>query len=292
MKFRRTNCSTFSAAPERVQGGLSPEPLVMNQPPISRLLDIMERLRGPDGCPWDRKQTIESLRSNLIEETYEVVDAIESGDRSALCEELGDLLLQVVFQAQIAREEGAFTFDDVARVIGDKLVRRHPHVFGDVDADTPEQVLRNWEQIKKTEKGGDTPRSLVAGIPRHLPALSKAHLIQKRVARAGFEWDEIGGVVDKLDEELAEVKEALNGKDAASVREELGDLIFSAVNLSRRLGHDSEDVLNENITKFMRRFQSLEKRLHAEGRELDACSIDELETVWQAVKADERSASQ
>lgn len=257
--------------------------------PIDQLLEVMRRLRGPDGCPWDREQTIESLKSNLIEETYEVVDAMESGDRSELKEELGDLLLQVVFQAQIADEEGAFNFDDVAGAIADKLVRRHPHVFGDVQADTPDQVIRNWEKIKKTEKGGETPRSLVEGIPRHLPALSKAHLVQKRVAKVGFEWDEISGVVAKLEEELAEVKEAMAQQDAAAIREELGDLLFSTVNLSRYLGHESEELLNENIAKFMRRFQGLESRLHREGREIGNCSLDELEAVWQDVKKSERA---
>jgi len=148
-------------------------------------------------------------------------------------------------------------------------------------------VIRNWEKIKKTEKGGEAARSLVDGIPRHLPALSKAHLVQKRVAKVGFEWDEISGVVDKLEEELAEVKEAMAKKDADAIREELGDLLFSTVNLSRYLGHESEELLNENIAKFMRRFQGLENRLHDEGRELENCSIDELEAVWQAVKKEE-----
>jgi len=228
------------------------------------------------------------MRGCLIEETYEVVDAMDSGDRPALCEELGDLLLQVVFQSQIAGEEGAFTFEDVAKGIADKLVRRHPHVFGDVKADTSDEVLRNWEKIKKTEKGGETPRSLVEGIPKHLPALSKAYLVQKRVAKVGFQWDEISGVVAKLDEELAEVKEAMEQKDTAAIREELGDLLFSTVNLSRYLGHESEELLNENIVKFMRRFQGLESRLYVEGREASECSIDELEAVWQAVKKEER----
>lgn len=259
-----------------------------NETPIERLLQIMRQLRGPGGCPWDQEQTLDSLKSNLVEETYEVIDAIESKDPAELRGELGDLLLQVVFQAQICTEEGAFTFDDVVNGIADKLVRRHPHVFGDVKADTSGEVLRNWEKIKKTEKSSDTPRSLVEGIPRHLPALSKAHLVQKRVARAGFEWSEVGGVVDKLEEELAEVKEAMGKQDAAAIREELGDLMFSVVNLSRYLGHESEELLNENIAKFMRRFQSLERRLHAEGRELENCSLDDLEAVWVAVKNDER----
>ena len=261
----------------------------MKEQPIDRLLEIMRKLRGPNGCPWDREQTLDTLKSNLVEETYEVIDAIESGDRGELCGELGDLLLQVVFQAQICDEAGEFNFDDVVNGIADKLVRRHPHVFGDVQADTSGEVLRNWEKIKKTEKNAETPRSLVEGIPRHLPALAKAHLVQKRVARAGFEWDEIGGVVDKLDEELAEVKEAMAKKDAAAIREELGDLLFSAVNLSRYLGHEPEELLNENIAKFMRRFQCLENRLHAEGREIEKCSLDELEAVWIAVKNDEKA---
>lgn len=264
----------------------------MQTKPIDRLLEIMRQLRGPGGCPWDREQTLDSLKSNLVEETYEVIDAIESGDRAELRGELGDLLLQVVFQAQICDEAGQFNFDDVVNGIADKLVRRHPHVFGDVQAATSGEVLQNWEKIKKTEKGGETPRSLVEGIPRHLPALAKAHLVQKRVARAGFEWDEVGGVVDKLDEELAEVKEAMAQKDASAIREELGDLMFSVVNLSRYLGHEPEEILNENIAKFMRRFQSLETRLHTEGREIEKCSLAELDAVWNAVKADEKANPQ
>lgn len=256
---------------------------------IVRLLDVMRRLRAPDGCPWDRKQTIDTLRGSLIEETYEVIDAMESGDRGDLKEELGDLLLQVVFQAQICDEETAFNFDDVANGIADKLIRRHPHVFGDVKADTPEEVIRNWDKIKQTEKGTETPRSLVAGIPRHLPALSRANLVQKRVARVGFEWDELSDVVAKLEEELAEVKEAIAEKNEAAVREELGDLMFSTVNLTRYIGHDSEEVLNENIAKFVRRFQSLEDIVRAEGKEIENCSLDQLEVVWQTVKAQERS---
>jgi tetrapyrrole methylase family protein/MazG family protein len=260
----------------------------MKKTPIDRLLEIMRQLRGPDGCPWDREQTLDSLKSNLIEEAYEVIDAMESGDRAELCGELGDLLLQVVFQAQICDEAGEFNFNDVVNGIADKLVRRHPHVFGDVQANTSGEVLRNWEKIKKTEKDADKPRSLVEGVPRHLPALAKAHLVQKRVARAGFEWDEIGGVIAKLEEELAEVKEAMEQKDAAAIREELGDLLFSTVNLSRYLGHESEELLNENIAKFMRRFQCLENRLHAEGREVEKCSLAELDAVWNEVKAAER----
>ena len=197
-------------------------------------------------------------------------------------------MLQVVFHGVMGEETSAFDLVNVLESETEKLISRHPHVFGDVQTDTSGEVLRNWEKIKKTEKDADKPRSLVEGIPRHLPALAKAHLVQKRVARAGFEWDEIGGVIAKLEEELAEVKEAMAGKDAAAIREELGDLLFSTVNLSRYLGHESEELLNENIAKFMRRFQSLENRLHAENREIEKCSLEELDAVWNAVKADER----
>lgn len=257
----------------------------MKEKPIDRLLEVMRTLRGPDGCPWDREQTIESLRSCLVEETYEVVDAMESGDREKLCEELGDLLLQVVFQSQIAQEEGAFDFDAVAQGIADKLVRRHPHVFGDVQAESSVEVIRNWDRIKQTETEAEAPRSLIEGIPRHLPALARAHLVQKRAARAGFDWDEVGGVVAKLEEELAEVKEAMAENDPDAIREELGDLLFSAVNLSRYLGHESEELLNANIAKFMTRFQAIEKRLHDQGRRLDECSLAELDTLWNEIKA-------
>ena len=255
--------------------------------PIDRLLDIMRTLRSPQGCPWDREQTLTTLKQHLIEETYEVLDAIDSGDRQLLREELGDLLLQVVFQTQICAEDGDFDFQDVAAAIADKLVRRHPHVFGDVKADTADEVLRNWEQIKRTEKGDATPRSAVAGVPRHLPALHKAQQIQSRVARVGFDWRETKDVLAKIEEEIAEIKMAMAEESEARVRDEIGDLLFAVVNLTRFVGHEAEDVLNQTVAKFSRRFQFIEDRVHAAGKALTDCSLEELEDFWQQAKIDE-----
>ncbi len=255
---------------------------------IERLVGVMRKLRGPGGCPWDREQTNESLKSDLIEEAYEVIDAIESGNVSHLEEELGDLLLQVVFHSQICEEDGHFEFSDVANAIVDKLERRHPHVFGEVQVADSSEVLQNWDAIKKTEKKeGDKPASIVSGIPRHLPALQKAHQIQKRAARAGFDWDHINDVLAKLHEEIDEVKDAINRDHEEDIRDELGDLLFSVVNVSRFLGHNPEELLNHNIKKFVRRFQQVEGKVHATGKEFKEFSLDELDTFWEQAKAEE-----
>lgn len=255
---------------------------------VDRLLGIMKKLRGPGGCPWDREQTLESLKSDLIEEAYEVIDAIESGNCSNLEEELGDLLLQVVFQSQICEEGGHFEFSDVATAIADKLERRHPHVFGEVEVSDTDEVLQNWDAIKKAEKKeGDQPASIVAGIPKHLPALQKAHQVQKRAARAGFDWNNINDVLDKLHEEIEEVKEAISRNHEADIREELGDLLFATVNVSRFLGHNPEELLNHNIKKFVRRFQSVEEQVHATGKEFSEFTLDELDVFWNKVKQQE-----
>lgn len=252
---------------------------------IERLLGVMRTLRAPDGCPWDREQTSESLKSDLIEEAYEVIDAIESGDRSHLEEELGDLLLQVVFHSQICSEDGHFEFHDVANGISDKLVRRHPHVFGEVQVSGTGEVLQNWDAIKKAEKkGGDLPTSIVSGIPKHLPALQKAHQIQKRAARAGFDWKHIDDVFDKLHEEIEEVKEAISRNHEEDIRDELGDLLFSVVNVSRYLGHNPEELLNHNIKKFVRRFQFVENKVHASGKAFKEFSLAELDVFWDEAK--------
>ncbi|HMP75957.1 MAG TPA: nucleoside triphosphate pyrophosphohydrolase [Kiritimatiellia bacterium] len=256
--------------------------------PLPRLLEIMRILRGPGGCPWDHEQTLQSLKDHLVEESHEVLDAIDGGNRAELCDELGDLLLQVVFQAQICSEEGAFTFDDVARTIGDKLVRRHPHVFGDVKADNAEAVLKNWEAIKKTERG-EKPRSTLDGIPRSLPALHRAHLVQKRVARVGFDWDNVEGALAKIEEEVAEVRAALAGGNADEIREEIGDLLFATVNVSRFSGHNAEELLEQTIRKFVRRFDELEKRVHARGQSVSDLPLVDLDKVWEEVKAAEKS---
>lgn len=261
-----------------------PVPPSRELPPIQRLVEIMRILRSPQGCPWDHKQTLETLREYLVEESHEVLDAIDSGDRAKLREELGDLLLQVVFQAQLCTEEGAFTFDDVAAGIADKLVRRHPHVFGEVSVSGSDEVLKNWEAIKKTEKGDAQPRSTLDGVPRSLPALHRAHLVQKRAARVGFDWSRAEDTLDKLVEEVGEVREAVAAGDTAAVKDELGDLLFSAVNVSRFLGHNPEDVLHTSIAKFSRRFQGVEAEVHRRGLKIEDCTLEQLDAIWDDVK--------
>lgn len=258
-------------------------------PGLRRLLDVVQRLRGPDGCPWDKEQTLKTLKPFLVEETYEVIDAIDSEDSARHHEELGDLLLQVVLQAQLRAEEGAFTFDDVADRLATKLVRRHPHVFGDVRVEGTQDVLRNWERIKAQEKSdGQSRRSLLEGIPRHLPALQKAQRVQARAARVGFDWDDIADVIAKVDEELAETKDAIAQGNAAEVEEEIGDLLFAVVNLCRFVDVQSEDALRATVGKFTNRFAQVEQRLHAQGKELRDCTLAEMDTVWEAVKAEGR----
>ncbi|MBU0679364.1 MAG: nucleoside triphosphate pyrophosphohydrolase [Verrucomicrobia bacterium] len=252
---------------------------------IDRLLAIMSRLRGEGGCPWDREQTLESLKQYLVEETYEVIDAIDSGDRSTLEEELGDLLLQIVFQSQICSEDGSFTFDDVAGNISDKLVRRHPHVFGDVQVADSDEVVRNWDAIKKDEK--KERKSATDGVPRAMPALQRAHQIQKRAAKVGFDWDETRQVIDKIEEEIAEVKEAITSGREDRIREEMGDLLFAAVNLSRFLGHNAEEILDRTIEKFVTRFKTVEDKAHAEGKQVTDFSLAELDVFWEDAKRNE-----
>lgn len=264
---------------------------------MQRLLDIMARMRGVGGCPWDREQTLESLKQYLVEECYELVDAIDSGDVDRHKEELGDLLLQIVFQAQIRREQGAFTFADVVTQICDKLIRRHPHVFGPAKVSGSREVLRNWEAIKAQEKTRKTAPanaaapSLVSGISRHLPALHKAHEIQKRVSRVGFDWTRVQDVVAKIEEELQEVKQALASGKSAAVPGEIGDLLFAVVNLSRFQGLNAEDTLNQTIRKFVRRFQAVEARVRAAGQDLSRCPPAELDRHWNAVKDDPESVT-
>ncbi len=252
---------------------------------MEHLLAVMRKLRGPDGCPWDREQTLESLKSDLIEEAYEVIDAIESGNCSHLEEELGDLLLQVVFQSQICEENGHFEFSDVAAAIAEKLERRHPHVFGNVQVSDSGEVLQNWDAIKKAEKAeSGKPTSIVSGIPKHLPALQKAHQVQKRAARAGFDWNHIDDVLAKLHEEIGELKEAIVRDHEDDIRDELGDLLFSVVNVSRYLGHNPEELLNHNIRKFVRRFQVVEERVHASGKAFKEFTLAELDAFWGEAK--------
>jgi MazG family protein len=271
---------------------------------LARLLEIMERLRGPDGCPWDREQDHRSIRHNLIEETYEVIealDALPAGDaddpsaraaRSAFCDELGDLLLQVVFHAQMSAEAGGFNFDDVAGSIADKLVRRHPHVFGGTEAADSAAVLHQWERIKREEKGGaaagDAAGSIYAELPVHLPALVKADKVQRKAARVGFDWPDLAGVIVKLEEEIAELKQAQAAGDTEKIAEEIGDLLFTVVNLARYQQFHAEELLNRAVSKFVSRFQQVEQAVHADGRQVGDCSLEELDAFWDAVKTDRR----
>ncbi len=255
---------------------------------IRHLLDIMEKLRSEDGCPWDREQTIESLKPNLIEECYEAIDAIESGDSERHKEELGDILLQVVFHAQIRSESGDFDFADVVATVCEKLIRRHPHVFGDEQADSSEEVLRNWERIKREEKGTEKKSSTFSGLPRSMPALQKADHVQARAARLGFDWDSIEPVMDKVEEELLETRAALAKGCTEAAADELGDLLFATVNLTRFIGTDAEAALHGTIGRFISRFHFIEEHIHAEGKSLADYDLAELDHYWRMAKQAER----
>jgi tetrapyrrole methylase family protein/MazG family protein len=263
-------------------------------PEFDRLVSIMARLRSPGGCPWDRAQSREDLKPYLVEETYEVLDAIEGGDPAKLREELGDLLLQVVFHAQIAEEEGAFTVEEVCRSINEKLVRRHPHVFGEVRADTPEEVLQNWEAIKKEEKreNGAADPGALDGVPRVLPALLKAYRLGQKAARVGFDWEERRQVEEKVLEEWAELREAVASGRKDLVREELGDFLFALANLSRFLEVDPEDALQLANAKFQRRFRALEREARLQGRDIHGMTLSEMDALWEKVKRLERDGGE
>lgn len=255
---------------------------------VRELVGILARLRAPDGCPWDHEQTHTTLKQYLVEESAEVLDAIDEADDQHLAEELGDLLLQIVFHCQIAREDGRFDLQEAARLCCEKMVRRHPHVFGTSEAKDAAAVLRQWETIKKDEKtGGATgtpPQSVIAGVPKHLPALHRAHKVQRKAAKVGFDWPDVDGVLAKIEEELAEVRQAIAEGTESKVREEIGDLLFAVVNLSRFRNHVAEEVLHETVRKFETRFQAMERLLAADGKAPDACGIDELERYWQQAK--------
>ncbi len=254
--------------------------------PADRLVEILEALRDEDGCPWDREQTHNSLKKFLIEETYEVIDAIEEGNMYKVCEELGDLLLQIVFHAQIAVEQGFFDMNDVIKVISDKLVRRHPHVFGDTDVSSSEEVSVRWEEIKRDElkEKGETRVSLLDGIPNHMPALMKADKIQRRAAKVGFDWPDYRGALDKVSEELAEVCEAIDSGNKDKVCEEIGDMLFAVVNLARFNKIDPEEALTLTNRKFKQRFLFMEEMASRLGKSLSEMNLDELDRLWNEAK--------
>ena len=246
------------------------------------MLDIVARLRAPGGCPWDREQTHESLKRNLLEESYEVIEAIDQGNPAVLSEELGDLLVQVAFHADIAKEAGDFELADVLRKINSKLVRRHPHVFADGHAEDAREVERNWEQIKAQErKEKGESKSPVEGIPIDMPALAYAQLMQDRVGKAGFEWDDISGVLDKIVEEVAELKAAVTPEEKVH---ELGDLLFTMVNLTRWSGAHAEDVLRQANQRFGKRYLSMEKLAADRGLDFNALPLGKKEELWQESK--------
>lgn len=251
------------------------------------LVRLMTRLRGPEGCPWDREQSLSDLKPFVIEEAYEVVDAIDRDDRRSLLEEVGDLLLEAVFIAEITREEKSFDIYDSITAIHDKLVRRHPHVFGDVEAGDAEQVLVNWEKLKNEERKAEN-KSVLAGVPQSLPALLKASRLTEKAARVGFDWRRTEDVFDKIDEELAELREAVTGTDTASVEEEVGDLLFTIANIARKLEINPEEALQSTNRKFMRRFESMETAVRATGRNLDELSLEEMDRLWDDAKSAER----
>jgi MazG family protein len=254
---------------------------------VARVEAILARLRGPSGCPWDGEQTLASLKPCLLEEAYELLEAMDGDDPKAHAEELGDVLLQVVFQARIREEQGRFTLDEVAHQLANKLIRRHPHVFGTLSVQGSDDVLRNWEEIKRTEK--DRTRSALDGVPRALPALARAQRIQTKASRVGFDWPDASGPQQKIAEELAELAAATATGDQAAIRHEVGDLLFSVVNLCRFLKVDAEEALQETDSRFIRRFREVERRVQNEGRTLRDCPMQVLDAHWDAVKADERN---
>ena len=263
-------------------------------PDLKRLLDIMARLRDPErGCPWDREQSFATIAPYTIEEAYEVAEACERGDPAALKDELGDLLFQVVFHARMAEEAGLFAFNDVAAAIADKMRRRHPHVFGDtVIADAAAQTAA-WEEHKAAERrakaaASGAPESALDGVGVALPALTRAEKLQRRAARVGFDWPEVGPVLDKIEEEIAELREALAQAEPARIADEMGDLLFAAVNLARHATTDPEQALRAACRKFERRFRRIEALFAAAGRTLDGASLEDMEAAWQQAKTEER----
>ena len=263
---------------------------------FEKLAAVQARLRAPDGCPWDREQTHASLRTYLIEEAYEVLEAMESGDDAKFAEEMGDLLLQIVFHSEIAREEGRFDVSDVIREVHDKMVRRHPHVFGEKRAKDSAEVLKNWEQIKKEEraaagkkageesKGEKKTASLLDGVSKALPAALEGFQLTRRAARIGFDWDSVEGVINKMKEETGELREAVGAKDSELVEEEMGDLLFAAVNVARFLHVDPEIALKKANAKFSARFRQMEKLAAERGQTLADVPREEMERLWEEVK--------
>lgn len=252
---------------------------------FDKLVEIMEILRSEKGCPWDRVQNHDTLKRYLLEETYELIEAIENKDPKSIKEELGDLILQIVFHSQIAKEQGNFDINDVIDSIIQKMIGRHPHVFGEAEFKTPEEVLNQWDERKKEE--GKLGSSILEGIPLTLPSLLKAYKIQSRVAKVGFDWDNIDGIFDKIKEELKEVQEAIKIGEKIKIEEEIGDLLFSLVNLARFLKIDPETALRKTNRKFEKRFKRLEKLAQQKGKNLKDMTLSEMDSLWEEIKNSE-----
>ncbi len=249
------------------------------------LVEIMRLLRAPGGCPWDAEQTHTSIKKNLIEETYEVIEAINKEDNELLCEELGDLMMQVVFHAQMEQENGTFDFDDVCDGVCKKLIERHPHVFGQVTVLGVDDVLTNWDEIKRKTKKQKTTTDSMLSVPRELPALMRATKLQKKAADVGFDWSEVSGALDKLEEEISELRLAIQNEDKENMSEELGDILFSAVNVSRFIKTDAEEALTAASDKFLSRFTKVEKLAQERNIDMKSVGIDELDKLWDEAKS-------
>ncbi len=251
---------------------------------INDFLRLVTVLRSPGGCPWDRKQTHESIKKNFIEETYEVVEAINKADAEGLKEELGDVLLQVAMHSEMESEKGSFDFNEVVNDICKKLVVRHPHVFGDAAAQSSDEALQNWDQVKLKTKGMKKQGEAMIKVPREFPALMRAQKVQEKAAKAGFDWDDINGAVDKLHEEIDELETALAAGVGKDIEEEFGDVLFSCVNVSRFIGADSEEALTASTDKFIKRYLLVEKLAADEGLDMKTASIEELDKLWNKAK--------
>ncbi|MBP9989643.1 MAG: nucleoside triphosphate pyrophosphohydrolase [Ruminococcus sp.] len=248
------------------------------------LVKIMKALRAEGGCAWDRAQTHESIKKNLIEETYETIEAINKKNPEMLCEELGDMLMQVVFHAEMEDEIGNFDIDDVADGNCKKLIERHPHVFGEIKADTVDDVLTTWDAVKRKTKGQKTTSQAIDSVPRELPALMRADKIQSKASKAGFDWDEVGGALDKLNEEIKELREAVSHNDKDEINEELGDVLFSVVNVSRFVDIDAEESLTASTDKFVSRFKKVEQMAAERNIDMKTAGLDELDALWDEAK--------
>ncbi len=255
---------------------------------LDDLVDIMAKLRGNPGCPWDKSQTHETLKPFLIEEAYEVIDAIDRNNKDDLVEELGDLLLQIVFHSRLAQERGDFDIGDVINGVCNKMVRRHPHIFGDITVDGTEEVLKNWEEIKRGEKDMKTEAQSMMNLPKTLPALMKAFKVQEKAARVGFDWDDVKGAFDKVYEELEELKEVYNTGNSDKIREEMGDLIFACVNVARFLEVEPELAVNDAVKKFIRRFDFVETEAAKSDKNLQEMNLQEMDILWEQSKNQEK----